>query len=216
MARAESNKLRDWLKVYFIAGTANVTKPLPEVLRDAIDGGVTLFQYREKGTGALTGDAYKQLGEELKAICHANGVPFIVNDDVDLALALDADGVHIGQEDDKVEEVRHRIGDRVLGVSAHTLEEAKKALAEGADYLGVGPVFPTSSKSDTREVCGPDFIASLREQGVEAPIVAIGGITVGNASEVVASKADGLSVISAISHAADPSEAARQLTKIWK
>lgn len=216
MARVKSNKIRDWLKVYFIAGTANVTRPLPEVLQEAINGGVTLFQYREKGVGALTGEAYKKLGEELKTVCQENGIPFIVNDDVDLAIALDADGVHIGQEDDNVEEVRSRICDRVLGVSAHTLEEAKKALADGADYLGVGPVFPTSSKSDTREVCGPDFIASLREQGIDAPVVAIGGITVENAPEVVAGKADGLSVISAISHAEDPAEAARQLKEVWK
>lgn len=207
--------MREHLKVYFIAGSTNVSDPLPEVLQKAIDGGITIFQYREKGDGALTGEAYVTLGKELKELCNKGGIPFIVNDDVELALALGADGVHIGQEDDNVLDVRQKIGDRILGVSAHTLEEARKALQDGADYLGVGPVFPTSSKNDTREVCGPQFVATLRGQGIDAPIVAIGGISITNAREVVEGKADGLSVISAISQAGDPREAAKQLKEVW-
>ncbi|MDG5786049.1 thiamine phosphate synthase [Evansella sp. AB-P1] len=216
MARVSAQAIRNMLKVYFIAGSTNVTISLPSVLQQAIDGGITLFQYREKGSSAFVGIEKEQLGLELITICKNNGIPFIMNDDVELALKLDADGVHIGQEDGNVEEIRKKIGDRILGVSAHNFEEAKAALEAGADYLGVGPVFPTTSKTDTSEVCGPQFIAELRELGIEAPIVAIGGISINNASEVVAGKADGLSVISAISSAEAPAIAAKELNKAWE
>ncbi|ADU29039.1 thiamine phosphate synthase [Evansella cellulosilytica] len=216
MARINSDKMKDFLKVYFIAGSTNVHGSLPTVLQQAIEGGISIFQFREKGNGALTGESKITLARELQQLCQKASIPFIVNDDIDLAIELDADGVHIGQEDDNIIEVRKKIGDRILGVSAHTLDEAKAALASGADYLGVGPVFPTSSKADTREVCGPHFIEELRHEGIDAPIVAIGGINVENATQVVHGKADGLSVISAISSANDPSDAVKMLNEAWK
>ncbi|MBU9719987.1 MULTISPECIES: thiamine phosphate synthase [Bacillaceae] len=216
MARISSDKMRDYLKVYFIAGSPNSTNPLPQVLQQAIEGGVTLFQFREKGKDHLQGKDKEALGKGLKKICKDNNIPFIVNDDVDLAITLDADGVHVGQDDGNVAAIRERIGDRILGVSAHNYEEAVQALADGADYLGVGPVFPTDTKADAEDVCGPDFIAELREQGIHVPIVAIGGITESNADQVVSGKADGMSVISAITKAEDPTVAAKNLLRVWK
>ncbi|UCZ52350.1 thiamine phosphate synthase [Bacillus shivajii] len=215
MARIDSSVMRDLLKVYFISGSTNVSTDLSHVLKQAIDGGVTIFQYREKGEEALTGEEKERLGKELKDICQTRNIPFIVNDDIDLALKLDADGVHIGQDDGNVPEVRKKIGDRILGVSAHNIDEANNALRDGADYLGVGPVYATSTKQDTEKVCGPHFIAELREKGIDAPIVAIGGINQANAAKVVRGKADGLSVITAISKAEDPTVATAELASVW-
>ncbi len=207
--------MRQLLNVYFISGSSNVSTNLPDVLTKAIAGGITLFQYREKGSDALTGNEKLALGRELQSICKKTNIPFIVNDDVELALALDADGVHVGQDDGEVRIVREKIGDKMLGVSAHSYEEAQQALNDGADYLGIGPVFPTSTKNDTEAVCGPGFISTLREKGIDAPIVAIGGINIDNAHKVAANKADGISVISAISKANNPALAAKRLATVF-
>lgn len=208
-------KMRELLKVYFICGSQNVNRFLPDVLQEAINGGITIFQYREKGGNSLTGAEKENLGRKLREICKKANIPFIVNDDVDLALTLDADGVHIGQEDDDAKVVRRKIGNRILGISAHTVDEALQAIGDGADYIGVGPVFATTTKTDTREVCGPQFINTLRKHGIEIPIVAIGGITVGNAAEVINNHADGVAVISAISKAENPFLAAKSLKDVW-
>lgn len=202
------------LPVYFIAGSINCPKSPREVLEEAIAGGITLFQFREKGTGALTGQEKKALAVELQQVCNTHHIPFIVNDDVDLALEIDADGVHIGQEDESVESVRERIGDKILGVSAHTIEEAVQAISEGADYLGIGPVYPTKTKEDAREAAGFTLIQQLRKDGNVIPIVGIGGINQKNAAAVVAAGANGVSVISAISNAANVTEAAQQIKAV--
>lgn len=207
--------MRELLKVYFISGSVNVRSSLPYVLKQAINGGITIFQYREKGESALTGPAKEALGKELRSICKKANIPFIVNDNVDLALMLNADGVHIGQEDEDAKIVRRMIGDRILGVSAHTVEEALQAMEDGADYIGVGPIFSTTTKLDTREVRGPQFISTLRKHRIEIPIVAIGGITLDKAKEVIKNKADGLAVISAISQADNPVSAAKALRDAW-
>ena len=128
-------------------GTQNCIKKPYEVLIEAIAGGITCFQFREKGQGSLSGKEKFALAEEFQLICHNAQIPFIVNDDIDLALALNADGVHIGQEDEIVTRVRERIGNKILGVSVHNLEEATVAIQAGADYFGVGPIFPTQVKS---------------------------------------------------------------------
>lgn len=203
MARIDSQQLRDVLKVYFISGSINCYKSPEAVLEAAIKGGVTIFQFREKGQGALAGSQKYDLAKELKALCSNHGIPFIVNDDIELALELDADGVHIGQEDESVEAVRKKIGDKILGVSAHSIAEVDHAIQNGADYLGIGPVFPTSTKEDAKTAAGTKLIEDLRKKGYSIPIVGIGGIKVENARSVIQAGADGVSVITAISHAED-------------
>ncbi|MDN3015366.1 thiamine phosphate synthase [Paenibacillus sp. BSR1-1] len=203
--------LRDYLKVYFIMGSPNCLKDPAEVLKEAIAGGITLFQFREKGEGALTGEDKNTLARELQSICREHHIPFIVNDDIELALAIDADGVHIGQEDESVKTVRKKIGDKLLGVSVHSTEEAMTAIREGADYFGIGPVFPTKTKVDAKPSRGTELIETLRKNGYQTPIVGIGGITAENARSVVEAGADGVSVITAISHEKSPLEAAKKL-----
>jgi len=207
-------RLQEQLKVYFIMGSTNCRKDPVEVLADAIAGGITLFQFREKGEGALSGDGKYQLAKQLQRLCQKNGVPFIVNDDIDLALALDADGVHIGQEDEPVKWVREKIGSRkILGVSVHSEKEARLALQGGADYFGIGPVYPTKTKADAKPSRGTELIKLLRAGDIMTPIVGIGGITSENAAAVVEAGADGVSVISAISIAESPLEAAQAIRK---
>ncbi|MFX3623566.1 MAG: thiamine phosphate synthase [Ectobacillus sp.] len=213
MARIDASAMRELLRVYFIAGSTNSAKPILETVSEAIDGGVTLFQFREKGAGALTGEAKYKLAKELRQLCKNKGVPFIVNDDVELAIAVDADGVHIGQDDEAAATVRSKIGDKILGISVHSLEEAHLAIRDGADYFGVGPVFPTQTKEDAQEARGTEVIRQLRESGIDIPIVGIGGIHAGNAKEVIEAGADGVSVISAISQAASVKESAMALKK---
>lgn len=205
--------MKQRLKVYFIMGSVNCKKPPLEALTEAIDGGITLFQFREKGSGALVGEQKYELAKQLQAICQKRGIPFIVNDDVELALAIDADGVHIGQDDEDARIVREKIGDKILGVSAHNLEEAQAAVAAGADYIGVGPIYPTKSKADAKQAQGPGIIRLLRDHGIAIPIVGIGGITAENAGEVMSAGADGVSVISAIASASSPLLATKQLAQ---
>jgi thiamine-phosphate pyrophosphorylase len=208
-----TERLREALKVYFIMGSPNCKDNPVTVLKEAIEGGITLFQFREKGKGAITGDKKVELAKELQQICRKFHIPFIVNDDIQLALALNADGVHIGQEDEPIEEVRKQIGDKIIGVSVHTYEEAMTAMEGGADYFGIGPVFPTKTKEDAKPSNGTKLIEELRERGITLPIVGIGGITVENARTVIQAGADGVSVITAISHAPSVTDAAKALRK---
>ncbi|UOE74980.1 thiamine phosphate synthase [Parageobacillus thermoglucosidasius] len=213
MARIAREEMKQRLKVYFIMGSVNCKKSPFEVLTEAIDGGITLFQFREKGSGALVGEQKYEFAKQLQAICQKRGIPFIVNDDVELALAIDADGVHIGQDDEDARVVREKIGDKILGVSAHNLAEAQAAATAGADYIGVGPIYPTKSKADAKQAQGPGMIRLLRDNGIDIPIVGIGGITAENASEVMNAGADGVSVISAIASAPSPLLATKQLVQ---
>jgi thiamine-phosphate pyrophosphorylase len=205
------NNLREALHVYFILGSTNCLKSPAKVLREAISGGITFFQYREKGEGALQGSDKYRLAKELQGICKEHQIPFIVNDDLELALEIDADGVHIGQEDECIRTVREKIGNRILGVSVHTAEEAESALRDGADYFGIGPIFPTKTKKDAKPSQGTRLIELLRSEGMTTPIVGIGGITIVNAQSVVEAGADGVSVITAISHALSPYQATMAL-----
>jgi thiamine-phosphate pyrophosphorylase len=213
MTVRNTERLRDSLKVYFIMGSTNCKDNPAQVLREAIEGGITLYQFREKGTGALTGDKKVELAKELQQICQEHQLPFIVNDDIDLAITLNADGVHIGQEDELVEDVRKKIGDKIIGVSVHSYDEAVVAAAGGADYFGIGPVFPTKTKEDAKPSNGTKLIEELRERGISIPIVGIGGITVDNAGTVIQAGADGVSVITAISQAPSVTDAAKALRK---
>ncbi|OCA81615.1 thiamine-phosphate diphosphorylase [Bacillus sp. FJAT-27225] len=211
MQRVEPVNMKELLKVYFIAGRNNCLQQPEKVLIEAIKGGITLFQFREKGKGALEGKDKTDFARRLLSICRAHGIPFIVNDDVNLALSIDADGVHIGQDDGSAEEVRSRIGDKILGVSAHSEEEVRHAIESGADYVGIGPIFSTKTKEDANPARGTPLIKELRLKGYAIPIVGIGGITSVNARSVIEAGADGVSVITAISRAENPEEAAREL-----
>jgi thiamine-phosphate pyrophosphorylase len=206
-------QLKDFLTLYFIMGSANCLKDPIYVLQQAIEGGITLFQFREKGVGALEGQEKMKFAEKLQKICKDAEIPFIINDDVELALALEADGVHIGQEDERASIVREKIGHKWLGVSTHTLLEAQQAIADGADYLGLGPIYPTISKDDTVKIHGLDIIKSFRTNDIPIPIVGIGGISAMNAKEVIDAGADGISVISAISGAEHITDAAKELKR---
>lgn len=176
----------------------------------ALDGGVTFVQIREKDDMAMEHDAFLAEAEELKALCGAYRVPFVVDDDVDLAMELDADGVHVGQSDMEAGKVREKLGpDKILGVSAQTVEEALLAERHGADYLGVGAVFHTGSKADADDVSVETLKAIC--SAVSIPVIAIGGITRDNVKELADTGICGIAVISAILAKKDVRAAARDL-----
>ena len=182
-------------------------RTLTDVVRESLEGGVTMLQLREK---TLEEPAFLQEARELQALCRAYYVPFIVNDNVDIALAMDADGVHVGQSDMEALDVRAKLGpDKIIGVSAQTVEQALLAEKHGADYLGVGAVFPTGSKADAEEVSFDTLKAIC--QAVSIPVVAIGGISRGNVARLAGSGICGVAVISAIYGAADIRAASQEL-----
>jgi thiamine-phosphate pyrophosphorylase len=191
--------------VYFIMGTENAGGRDPLiVLEQALAGGISHFQLREKGPFALTGSALKLFARDCQQLCRAYSVPLIVNDDVELACEIEADGVHVGQEDAECADVRRKIGqEKILGVSVHSVKEAAAAVRAGADYVGMGPVFPTASKADAKSPAGVTGILSVKALYPELPIVGIGGITPDNAEFVWAAGAEGVAVISAIAQAED-------------
>ncbi len=173
----------------------------------ALKGGVTCVQLREK---ALDEAAFLQEARDICALCRRYGVPFIVNDNVDVAVACGADGVHVGQEDMEAGEVRRRVGeDMILGVSVHTVEEARQAVRIGADYLGLGAVFPTGTKTDA-DVMPGDMLRAICG-AVDVPTVAIGGLNRGNILQLSGSGVDGAALVSAIFGAEDIEKACREL-----
>ncbi|MDO5562706.1 MAG: thiamine phosphate synthase [Synergistaceae bacterium] len=168
--------------------------PLAEHVELAVRSGVTMVQIREKD---ISRGEYISCAEEIKSVTDKHNIPFIVNDDVDVALACGADGVHVGQDDMNARGVRRLVGaDMILGVSARTVEEAVAAEKAGANYLGVGAVFPTATKDDARDV-DLDTLAAICA-AVSIPVVAIGGITAGNIMKLSGTGISGVSVISAI------------------
>lgn len=191
--------------IYFIMGTMDSKEKEPLLLlKEALAAGISHFQLREKGPAALRGEALEKFALECQALCAAYKVPFIVNDDVELAQAIDADGIHVGQEDMLCADVRAFVGpDKVIGVSVHSVEEAKLAITGGADYLGMGPVFGTKSKSDAKAPAGVGGIIEVTKQYPAIPVIGIGGITPENACEVWQAGAAGVAVISAIAQAQD-------------
>lgn len=201
------------VNLYFIMGTLNLAGRNPlHVLEEALKGGVTCFQLREKGPGALTGKELKAFALECQQLCEQYSVPFIVNDDIDLAIEIGADGIHIGQEDGYVSAVRKKVGPEMLiGVSTHNVAEAIAAADAGADYIGLGPVYETQSKSDTQPVIGIETVSEVVSLLPGLPIVAIGGISERKASAVIKAGASGIAVLSAISGSENPGEAAIRL-----
>lgn len=184
-------------------------KSLLEQTTDALRGGATMVQIREKD---LNEADFEKEALELQNLCRIFKVPFIVNDNVALAKKIDADGVHVGQDDMNALEVRKLLGpDKIVGVSAQTVEEALLAEKEGADYLGVGAVFPTGSKSDAIDV--PHETLKAICSAVKIPVVAIGGITKDNLCQLKGSGIAGISVISALYAQKDIKAAAEELVK---
>ena len=183
---------------------------LLEQIEEALAGGVTLLQLREK---ALDPEACLQEAVEACRLCHRYGVPLIINDNVDVALGSGADGVHVGIEDAPVQQIRRRTGsDFIIGATAKTVEQARLAEASGADYLGVGAVFPSPTKKTAIRITN----AQLREicASVRIPAVAIGGINAENALEICGCGARGIAVVSAIFAAQDIRTAAAALRTI--
>ena len=180
---------------------------LIDIVRESLDGGVTMVQLREK---TLEEGKFLEEAKELQALCRERGVPFLVNDNVEIAREMNADGVHVGQSDMEALDVRAILGpDKILGVSAQTVEQAVLAEKHGADYLGVGAVFPTGSKDDADDVSYDTLKAIC--QAVSIPVVAIGGITQQNVEKLAGSGICGVAVISAIYAAKDVKAAAADL-----
>lgn len=190
---------KEELRVYFICGTPNCPKGMFfKTLEAALKSGVTCFQLREKGDGALIGKEKLDLALKVKELCHKYHVPFIINDDIDLALQVDADGIHIGQDDMPVTEARKLFSNKIIGLSVGNVREYQLSEIDLVDYIGVGPIFPTPSKSDAGEVIGLEGLREIRELDKVIPIVAIGGITIGDVPAICESGADGVAVISAL------------------
>lgn len=176
-------------------------------LEKALIGGVSFVQLREK---CLDQESFLAQAREIKGLCAKYRVPFVINDSVDIALAVDADGVHVGQNDMEAGDVRKKLGpDKIIGVSARTVEQALLAQERGADYLGVGAVFPTSSKEDAKEL--PFETLKAICDAVDIPVVAIGGITAKNMIQLKGSGVDGIAVISAIFAQEDITGATKEL-----
>jgi thiamine-phosphate pyrophosphorylase len=194
-------------RLYVILDAALLTTPESDCAQKLVDAGVRLLQYRNKS--ASTRELFES-SRRLSAHLIPQGVTFLVNDRADVVSLAAASGVHLGQEDLGVEEARVVIGpERLVGVSTHNLQQFQQAAATSADYLAVGPVFATSTKANPDPVVGTDFIRQVRGL-TNKPIVAIGGITLDRAAEVIQAGADSVAVISDILRAPDPGKRARQ------
>lgn len=182
---------------------------LCEQIKKTLEGGTTFVQLREK---KLDEEAFLREAIEIKELCKKYHVPFVINDNVDIAIKMDADGVHVGQNDMEAGDVRAKLGpDKIIGVSAQTVEQAVLAQEQGADYLGVGAVFPTGSKDDAEDVSYDTLKAICG--AVDIPVVAIGGITKENICELAGSGICGIAVISAIFAQEDIEQSSKVLKK---
>ncbi|MFR1561344.1 MAG: thiamine phosphate synthase [Oscillospiraceae bacterium] len=199
---------RKTMRLYAVTDRAWVGQgTLGDQVEQALRGGVTCVQLREKSLGV---PAILVEAEEIGALCRSYGVPFLINDRVEIALQCGADGVHVGQKDRAAREVRRLLGpNRILGVSARTVEQAVQAERDGADYLGVGAVFSTSTKADAMPVSYETLQAICR--AVSIPVVAIGGIQRENLLSLAGSGVDGVALVSAIFAAPDVETASREL-----
>lgn len=179
-----------------------------ELTKLAISGGADTIQFRQKSGSTRE---MIEIANEIKQLCKQNNVTFIVNDRIDVAIASDADGVHLGQDDFPIPIARKLLGkNKIIGGSATNFEEAKKCFKEGADYIGFGPVFPTTSKDDAAPVTGLALLKKAVES-IPLPIIAIGGISPENTPEVIQAGAHGIAVISAVCCQENPEEATRAL-----
>ena len=206
--------IKNYIKGYYFITDAGLSKAgnISDV-RNAVEAGVGAVQYRNKEgtTKELIGEA-----EKLKHICKAGSALFIVNDRVDVALAVDADGIHIGQDDMPYETARNLLGnEKKIGVTVHNVDEARHAEKSGADYVGASPVFGTTTKADAGETIGIFLIKEIKKS-CKIPIVAIGGINLENAKEAVGAGADALCAISAVVKKKDVKEEIRKFQELFK
>lgn len=211
MKRYTEQEIREAMRLYAVTDSGWLQgRSLQQVVEEAIKGGATFVQIREKH---LSYDAFIRLAVEVKKVTDRYHIPYVINDEVELARQIDADGVHIGQNDKTLPEARTILGpDKIIGVSAHTVEEAVEAERNGADYLGVGAVFSTSTKQDASALP----IETLRAvcEAVSIPVVAIGGIHAGNLLQLKGSGVDGVAVVSAIFAAEQIERAAAELSEL--
>jgi len=206
--------IQEILPLYFVAGTQdcrhlddNLADNLLSVLRQALEGGITCFQFRDKGKFSLENspDEQRSLAISCRDLCHQYDVPFIVDDNVDLALEIEADGIHVGQNDTPVKTIRAKTNKPlIIGWSINRLDEAKigEKISE-IDYFGVGPIFTTQSKENPSPTLGMEFIQTLRNGGITKPLVAIGGVKLEHVKTLRKYGADGVAVITAITQAND-------------
>ena len=201
---------REMLRLYAVTDRAWVGRQtLSEQIEDALRGGVTLVQLREKN---LAKEEFVVEAKAVLALCRQYGVPLIINDRLDVALESGADGVHVGIEDAPVSEIRRQAGpDFIIGATAKTVEQARAAEAAGADYLGVGAVFPSPTKKNAIRITTEDLRRIC--DAVSIPVVAIGGIGLENIGELAGGGMDGVAVVSALFGAEDIRAAARELKR---
>ena len=214
--------IQEILPLYFVAGTQdcrhlgdNPADNLLSVLKQALEGGITCFQFRDKGKFSLENspDEQRALAISCRDLCHQYDVPFIVDDNVDLALEIEADGIHVGQNDTPIKTIRAKTNKPlIIGWSINRLDEAKigEEIAE-IDYFGVGPIFTTQSKENPSPTLGMEFIQTLRNGGITKPLVAIGGIKLEHVKTLRKYGADGVAVITAITQSNDIKSATQAL-----
>lgn len=200
-----------YLRKYFIMGSQNCTRDPEVILQEAIAGGITAFQYREKGRGSLQGKAKIALGKRLRQICREAQIPFFINDDVELIEVLDVDGIHVGQEDLSPLELRNMYPHLQIGLSVTNEAELRQSPLAAVDYVGAGPIFPTTTKEDAKQAVGLTWIRTLRKQFPELPIVAIGGIRPDNVQDVLAAGANGVAFISVVTNATNVEQVVKSL-----
>ena len=199
---------KKYMQLYAVTDRAwTGNKTLYEQIKEALENGVTCVQLREKN---LDEASFIEEAKKISVLCRQYNTPFIVNDSVNVAIASNADGIHIGQEDMGLKDVRKIVGENmIIGISAHTVEEAKFAQENGADYIGIGAVFETSTKNDV-EVIPYEKVKSICD-AVDMPKVAIGGINAENILKLKGSGIDGVAVVSAIFGAKDIGKATKEL-----
>ena len=206
--------MKEKLKLYLVTDRdLSLGRPLDEIVSESVAGGVTMVQLREKD--AATGE-FVELGRRLMSLLKPLGVPLIINDRVDVALAVDADGVHIGQSDMSYADARRLLGpEKIIGLSVENFEDLESANKLDVDYIGISPVYGTPTKTDTAEPFGLEGLRKAVEMSVH-PTVAIGGMNVATVGEVIAAGTDGVAVVSAICSAESPRDAAAELATIIK
>lgn len=198
---------------YFITDASLSKKGNLSDVEEALKAGVKIIQYRHK-TGETQG--LIEEAQKIKALCHKYGCKFLINDRVDVCLAVEADGVHLGQEDMPYEIARKLLGkNKVIGLTAHNVEEAKEAEGLGADYIGVSPLFATTTKKDAGAPAGVDLIREIKKV-CKLPLVAVGGINLENALPVIAAGAEGLVAISAVVAKDDVKAEIEKFQKLFK